>query len=99
MAGTSAANSNASASVSKPRKMSKPAVAAMRKVIVRRPRVRKAGNQKMPRKMGITPTYKPINVKPQNVAASGCGVSNATGISTTNPIALVVKTLIPYASP
>ena len=73
-----------SASVSKPRKISKPAVAAIRKVIVRRPSWRSAGNQKMPRKTGITPTYKPISVKPQNVALEGWGVTNATGISVSN---------------
>ncbi len=46
----------------------------------------------MPRKIGMTPTYKPINVKPQKVFASGAGVANATGIMTSNGIELLVKT-------
>ena len=48
-----------------------PAVAAIRKVMVRRPICRSAGNQKIPRKTGITPTYRPIRVKLQKVALSG----------------------------
>ena len=74
-------------------------MSAIRKVIHRLPRVRSTGNQMMPRKTGMTPTYKPIRKKAQKDLLLGSGVSKATGISRLKGMAFDEKSVTAYASP
>ena len=59
---------------------------------MRRPSWRSAGNQKMPKKdRDDAHVQADQGEAPEGVGVGGCGVSNATGISTSNGIALLVK--------